>query len=679
MPIQRIDKGSEHLAAVNRLWRAESATLGFFPQGAFEEYATKGGLLGALDEKGQLNGYVAFRRTGQQAVVAHLCVAKETRGKGIARALFQAFQTATSELRGACITCRKDFAAASLWPRLGLVVVDERPAREPGRVLQRWWLDYGHPNLFTTPPPNPLAVIDANVFFDLQSDEETESSALRADWLQAAFTLAVTPELFVEIARRKNPSERIDRRKAASLYQQVCGRCEQVNNSQEILSTILGSPTSNASVSDHRHLAHAVASQADYFVTRDGAILAGADALREQFQIEVVRPAALVSRFDEDLRPNLYSPSRLEGSGLGIRLVHGEEIDQIVSLFQNYPRGETNSGLLLQLRHLVANPRMARVEIVEDEEHTPLALVASISGDDERLLPILRYRAGSLGHTLARHLVWRDVVEAERIGKKQVRFTDAFTPDETIEALNDIGFVGAQADWFKPIVRANVTREVALRHISSNPEQPLDGAGLTGVLKSADSLSEATLERLIWPGKIRGTSIPCYVVPIQPRWAAQLFDMEMASEHLFPAEASLMLRFENAYYRSARPAVLADGPGRILWYVSSSEDEPRSGHIRASSILTSVTIDTAKRSFKRNKRFGVFDWLEVKSIAGGAENELMVFSFSHTKLMKRPLSFATASAVLKQQLDKSYTFQSPVKLPEPVWLELYNLASVFTE
>src|SRR5579862_5571743 len=124
------------LAAIRELWRQNSATLGFFPQGAFEDYAAEGGIISATDTQRHLLGYLAFRRTRYQAVIVHLCVGAQTRNQGVARALFSAFQDSTADSRGARVTCRKDFAAAALWPKLGFLCVSEHPAREEGKTLQ---------------------------------------------------------------------------------------------------------------------------------------------------------------------------------------------------------------------------------------------------------------------------------------------------------------------------------------------------------------------------------------------------------------------------------------------------------------------------------------------------------------------------------------------------------------
>jgi ribosomal protein S18 acetylase RimI-like enzyme/predicted nucleic acid-binding protein len=297
------------LVAIKELWRQNSATLGFFPQGAFTDYAEKGGLITAADAHRQLLGYLAFRRARQQAVIVHLCVKPQLRNRGVARALFGAFQEATADLMGARVTCRKDFAAVALWPKFGFLCVSEQPAREEGRILQRWWLDYGHPNLFRPLIRGPLAVLDANVFFDLQADDpdSLESHALRADWLDEAFMLALTPEIYNEISRDTNESRRSRNLSAASRYEQICGRGGEVTKLRDELAQQLSPLRSVQDESDVRQLAHAIACDATFFISRDGRLLDAAPALLAGYQIHVLRPAGLISRFDESANPSLYS------------------------------------------------------------------------------------------------------------------------------------------------------------------------------------------------------------------------------------------------------------------------------------------------------------------------------------------------------------------------------------
>ena len=84
-----------------------------------------------------------------------------------------------------------------------------------------------------------------------------------------------------------------------------------------------------------------------------------------------------------------------------------------------------------------------------------------------------------------------------------------------------------------------------------------------------------TLERMLWPVKIVETDVPCFIVPIKPRWAKYLFDEHMASQDLFGA-SDLIFNAELVFYRSKRPGGLT-APARILWYVSHRKRYPESG------------------------------------------------------------------------------------------------------
>lgn len=670
------------LAAVKELWRQESATLGFFPQGAFADYAEKGGIIGAFDGQGQLLGYVAFRRGRQHAAIVHLCVGAHARNRGSARALVRAFQDATADLRGARVTCRKDFAAAALWPRLGFLCVSEHPAREEGRTLQRWWLDYGHPNLFRPLTRGPLAILDANVFFDLQEDEPRarESHALRADWLEEAFSLALTPEIYNELARNTDDARRARNTSAAVLYEQICGRATEVTRLRDELAEILGPLRTIQDESDARQLAHAIACDATFFITRDGGLLDASSTLFTKYQIHVLRPSELISRFDESANPSLYSPSRLDGSSLAIRLLRAVDVEVAVTTFCNSPRGERSSVFASGLRMALAQPGGCRVELVEDEQATPICLMSASEVGSESRIASLRSRAGSLGTTVATHMLWRQVARAEARGADVIRFCDRFASDELLLALEEVGFVSSDAEWIKGLMRkTSSVKEVLSTSAASaalrNLPLPVRDA-VRALANSGTSAAHSRAERILWPSRLRDTGLPCYIVPIQPAWAAALFDASIAAEHLFPLDPSLLLRFENVYYRSAKPEILTTAPARVLWYVSEADAERHSKQIRAASLVTAVEIDTAKNVFRRYRRYGVFAWEHVRALGGGDSNGLvMAFSFSHTTLLKRSVPFTEAASLLKQRLGKSYTFQAPVELPEETWLELYELAN----
>ena len=160
--------------------------------------------------------------------------------------------------------------------------------------------------------------------------------------------------------------------------------------------------------------------------------------------------------------------------------------------------------------------------------------------------------------------------------------------------------------------------------------------------------------------------------PDSTRWAGALFGTTIAAEHLFPV-GSVPVCDSRTSTIGLRPEILSGGPRP--WYVSDAGTERHSKQIRASSLIKAVEIDTAKNVFRRYRRFGVFDWKHVRALGRGSNEPVMAFSFSHTTVLKRPIPFADVSSLLKARLGKTYTFQSPVELPEDVWIELHELAN----
>ena len=198
------------------LWRANSRTLGFFPGGAFNDYAKQRNVLVAIDSKKKCIGYLLYRCSRGRVIIVHLCVDGAWRGKGLANKLIEHLKTSTKGFWGIGLRCRRDFKANKMWPKLGFVAHHERAGRSrDGKELTFWWLDYGHPTLFTYAIGQKLetklcVTIDANVFFDFYDNtpQAEESKALLADWLQDDLQVCLTDEILNEIDRHSSPAER---------------------------------------------------------------------------------------------------------------------------------------------------------------------------------------------------------------------------------------------------------------------------------------------------------------------------------------------------------------------------------------------------------------------------------------------------------------------------------------
>lgn len=200
--------------AVKQLGRKHSKTLGFFPDGAFDDYAARGMLLVAENDLGDLAGYCVFRASKGRAMIAHLCVAEDFQGNGIARLLFEGVKERAREreLAGVGLHCRRDYPAYNMWPKLGFAPRKTKRGRGMDGVdLTFWWFNLNSRDLWSDVEEiddRLLVAIDCNIFRDLHDESEErnqEATFLRADWLSGQIQLCIVDELLIEINRLPLP------------------------------------------------------------------------------------------------------------------------------------------------------------------------------------------------------------------------------------------------------------------------------------------------------------------------------------------------------------------------------------------------------------------------------------------------------------------------------------------
>lgn len=93
MGIDFIDSRHPLYQAVKKLGRKYAATLGFMPDGGFEDYAARKNIITA-SEDGVLQGYLMYRQVNSfsRVSIVHLAVDDTFRGKGISTALIDALK-----------------------------------------------------------------------------------------------------------------------------------------------------------------------------------------------------------------------------------------------------------------------------------------------------------------------------------------------------------------------------------------------------------------------------------------------------------------------------------------------------------------------------------------------------------------------------------------------------------
>ncbi|OUL30207.1 GNAT family N-acetyltransferase [Nostoc sp. 106C] len=689
--IEVIDHKSPHLEAVMALGRTNAKTLGFMPKGGFIDHAAKGHIFIALSPQSKCIGYLMYRVTLQKAIVVHLCVDKEWRGKHIAKQLVKYLINITKHLYLIELSCRRDYKLNDMWAAFGFVARQNKAGNsKDGKLLTVWQLEHGHTNLLTLLTQQEIssklcAVIDANIFYDLDKDNINrhieDSKSLLADWLQPDVELCLTDEIYNEIERYDNISRREALRKLASNFTRLNCKQEEFERISQAILKYFPEQMTERDASDLRHLARAIASQSPFFITRDRGILDKEESIYEDFKISILRPSDFIIRLDEIRREADYQPVRLAGTLIERRLVQSGQQNLLTEAFLANTIGEEKVDFQQRLRIFFSEPQRFESVIAWDEKQEPLALIVYDRQKRHELnIPILRVKKNyALSPTILRHLIILSIKISAQENRQFTIITDPYLEDFAIRAISQDNFFHIENGWIKTnLATITTASELSnyLRYLSNNY-----GEEYKFCLKIADSLSEedaiqniqlmTSIERSIYPAKIIDAKIPNFIVPIRPVWAVNLFDEELAKQNIFGAQKELALKREVVYYRKIKNSGGLKAPGRILWYVSQGK---QTGYyqvkaIRACSRLDEVIIDTPKSIFRQFRRLGVYSFKDVLSTAdNNLENKLMAIRFSDTEMFKTPIYFEE----IKEVLGNNFTLQSPYKITEQQFYKLYN-------
>lgn len=667
------------LPAVRIIWRRNSRTLGFLPEGAFIEAVSESRLIVAVDSSDLVAGYLLYRFGRGRCSIVHLCSSDTHRGRGIAQLLNTELRRVTRDMgcTGVGLFCRRDYGLDDFWAHLGYVPLSDKQGRSStGHLLTFWWLDHHQPDLFTYAGESGAddrfcVAIDTNVLIRMHSPSTSPSNevakALEADWLSDLVEFCVTPEALVEANRSPDKARRDETRRWIHQHRMLKFDKDTHEAAREQLARYIPPDlllTEN-DISDFNHAVYALASGAGAVVTLDEALLARASGLPDELGLRVMDPATFVLELDQILREGAYAPARLAGSQVQKRLVRDDDRAALGDHFQAAGLGESRAQFDAKLRTFLAAPSEYKVDCVEHPTDGLLALsVRQVLDDHCVAIPMMRLRPGRLASTLARHMISELIGEKMADEKRRLEFRDAFAGDTVEGALlehhfrkRDGSFLRASWSGFRPA-----------RDISTF----LQDQGIADVRAPAPAQespqAERNLELAIWPGKIRDSSLPCYAVSIHPTYAMHLFDSRLAAADLIGSDIELALACENIYYRSNQQCGLT-APARILWYVKKDARHTGCMSIRACSMLDAVMVDTPKALYRRYKRLGVYEWQDLASmVKDPASEQIMAFLFSHTELFPSPIPWSRLN-----ELGIKASLQSPVRVPTETFEAIYTM------
>ena len=692
MKIQSIDNKSRYLQDVIQLWGQHRKTLGLFPKDAFKERATKQEILVAIDSEAEFAGYLLFRTSYNRITIVHLCIAPSHRGKGITKKLIDKLKKITKEnYEGIGLYCRNDYGLDNMWSSNGFIPKGVKPGRgKHGKTLTYWWCDYGHPNLLSIAINQKLesklcVVIDSQVFFDLYEDNESldnqESKLLLADWLESELELCITDGIFIQINSIYSEEEIKLYRQFAENQQFTVLPCksDSLDDYQEKLQKFLSQKNISKSEINFHHLVRAIVSDSHIFVTKDSRLLSIANEIYEIFKLSVIRPENLIVQLNEFTRNPKYQPTRLSGSSLEqVTIKKGEE-ETITNYFYCPEQNETKAQFQQKLRRFLTNPENFTCFKVVDAENKPLALIVYGKHNDYELeIPIIRVADNPLSATLAQHLIFKSILYSAGEKRQSTIVNDCFLQEPVNQAIQEYHFIQINDNFIRLNLAVAETADKLskrLKKIASNPEKQYKFLiQLAKSIKQEDFIhniqDSANIERFLFPAKIIDAEIPTYIIPIQAKWAKDLFDEGLANQHLslFAAKSELAFNKEAVYYRSAKTYGKLKAPFRILWYVSIDPSYAHVGAIRACSLVDEVIIDKPENLFQLFQRLGVYKLSDMSSIKQDKEGNIMAIRFSYTELLNK-IELRTVQNILNHP---KITFQSPYKVDNNVFKQLYN-------
>lgn len=681
MTIHWIDHKNKFLPEVKKLGKENSKTLGFFPEGAFDDAAKNKRIAIAFDNN-HLLGYILVRisQTKRIVYIVHLCINPEFRNSGVAKNLLNEVKNRFRFLtNGIGLSCREDYTEASnLWRKYGFVPKKRKKGRSKvGLDLIQWYYDFGNPDLFksaTLEEEKYTAVLDANIFIKLRdevSDEEVQS--LEADWLTEDVDYYYAQEIFIEIERD------LDKLRAKKTIQFLgnylelrCKKEESDEIFQKLEALIPGSSTNDSC--DKKQLAEAICENVDFFISLDSGILNYSEKIEEVFPIKIMRPSDFILHLDYHKTQRKYQSQRITGAIYEYVPARAGEIETFAHSFTNHAKTEKVKQTINLLNQVIVNIDKSSIILIKDPHKTIVGAYAI--KQDNHLIEIPYIRTSNKKHTT---LLFQPIINSifQRASKNaisKITISDRFISKQNEEVLTSFGFVFNDDTWVKYHLKGEKSIQ-DLRLLSEIDTPELKATINALAIEKNDEKKDLllTLEKTLFPVKLIELKLPVYVIPIRPYWAANLFDYHIAKHSLWGANIEKAWRKENIYYRNVRP-VSEKATARILWYVSAEKrfQTGRSSGIVATSYLNDVYIDSAKNLFKKFKDFGMYEWRDILDLAkNNPEGEIKALLFSDTEVFDKIIPLSEINTIFQQFGRSSNTFASPVEVSPEIFSALY--------
>lgn len=682
--IEYINQHHHFFQDVISLGKKHSSTLGFMPEGGFIEHAMKKCIIIAHNNS-ELIGYLMFRiviRSSRLSIV-HLCIDESFRGQNIPTRLLDSlrekYQTSFS---GISLSCRADYLnAKALWEKYGFVSKGKKRSRSlEENYLYKWWYDFNNPDLFSIvyeTTPKIKVLLDTNIIVKLRDNQINHNPSqdprpLLADWLVEEVDYFYAPELLNEISRDKNQEREEKTRQFLKNFETIRLNIENYKNVTNELKSIISGNTDNDN-SDRKQLATAIISKIPYLITFDIGILDKREIIDEQYDVQIFTPQEFIIEIDQLLNKQEYSPSKLRGVTFhSVEKVSSKELDNHIDSFLAKSQSEKKIDFRETVNNEILQIKSSKIKVIK-QENTAIAFFAYKYENLSLIIPFIRLSDTEQKQTLFMQLISDFIKKAIRKKITKIIIQEKYLSENQKAILERFGFENQSLIWVKFLYDKVLSSSQLLEL-----DEKIDNAIFERIKENnTDEIKSILLnfERRFFPLKFSDLDIPCYIIPIKPHWAGQLFDTHISGETLFGAQPDKLWNIENVYYRHTKP-ITEIAPARILWYASTDKATTRSKSIIATSYLDEVMTGKPKLLFRRNKHYGIYEWKNIYDLCEkDIEKDIRALRFSNTEVFKTPVLFSKVNEILVLNGKKKNTFASPVKIDKNIFTQIYLLGN----
>lgn len=636
--------------------------LGLYPHEAIREAITGGFVLGVFVD-GKLAGYALFALPYSDIRLVHLCVDPDYHARGIARTLIDTIQATYSDREGIRLKCRRDFPAHKVWPKLGFQAESLPTGRGADKAeMTAWRKPFGPADLFASMLEDETrvqAVLDTNVAVDVllrRNDKTTQFlySPSIYDEVALCITRSVKNELseLSPMAARRQVLSRLTRFDELPSEERTCRALRD-----ELLKSVPAEELRKdpSLVADANVLAETVVSGAAVLITNDdnaGKILR---QIAKSHGVEILHPSQLVVMIDELKGKRKDSTDRLQNTGVTVTSTPAgidRETDHLISTYA----GESRAKFRDHLRGSMA----ANMRIIHAAESALVdGLVATYASGNELRVALLRVRRTPIAPTLLKQLLFQLRLEAVENSAARIIITDPAPGggENIVPILKHEGARLTAGRWRIEVVDAQLDLdEVLSGHVGSwdfrewlqnEPQTPAQFA---------------TLERELWPLKIKEAPLSNYVIPIRQTFASELLGYDAP---LLARDKDLGISRRHVYYKSApyKPSA----PGRILWYVSGK----RGGSIVAASQLVSSHTGVPQDLHARFRKYGVWSQQDIADIAD-KKGRAVALRFGDTEIFRSEVPLAWADRIAKENGNKLSTVPTARLITDAAFQVIYD-------